>query len=112
MRLDTDLKILFGGVLALLTIASIVSAILSARVRSEAGRATVRNLVARVNAWWVMVAVFAATLLLGPIGTVVLFGLLSFLRPARVHHPRPHPARRPPDAGLELLRRHRRCSTS
>jgi phosphatidate cytidylyltransferase len=78
MRLDADLKLLFGAVLALLTVASIVSAILKARVRSDSGRATVANLVARVNAWWVMVAVFAAALFLGPVGTVVLYGLLSF----------------------------------
>ena len=45
----------------------------------EAGRATVANLAARINAWWVMVVVFAAALVLGPTGTVVLYAILSFL---------------------------------
>jgi phosphatidate cytidylyltransferase len=78
MKLDGDLKLLFGGVLALLTVASAISLVLRHTVRSAGGRATVANLIARVNAWWVMAAVFAAALVVGPIGTVVLYGLLSF----------------------------------
>lgn len=79
MSIDDDLRFLLGGVLALLTVASLVSAILRRRVGTGAARATVENLVARVNAWWVMVGVFCAALLLGPIGTVVLYALLSSL---------------------------------
>ena len=79
MTIDRDLELLLGGVLALLILASLVGAILRRRVVTDAGRATVANLVARVNAWWVMVAVFAAALLIGPTGTVVLYAILSFL---------------------------------
>jgi phosphatidate cytidylyltransferase len=39
---------------------------------------TVRNLVDRVNAWWVMVAVLAAAFLLGRAVTLVLFGLMAY----------------------------------
>ena len=78
MTIDRELRLLLGGVLVLLVVASIVSAILKRRVTSEGGRATVANLVARVNAWWVMVFVFSAALVLGPIGTVVLYAILSF----------------------------------
>lgn len=78
MTIDSELKLLLGGVLALLVVASTVSAILKRRVTSEGGRATVANLVARVNAWWVMVIVFTAALVIGPIGTVVLYAVLSF----------------------------------
>jgi phosphatidate cytidylyltransferase len=78
MTIDRELQLLLGGVLVLLVVASIVSAILKRRVTSEGGRATIANLVARVNAWWVMVIVFAAALVLGPIGTVVLYATLSF----------------------------------
>jgi len=39
----------------------------------------IANLNARINAWWVMVVVFAVALLVGPIGTTVLFAFMSFL---------------------------------
>lgn len=78
MTIDAELKLLLGGVLVLLVVASSVSAILRRRVASASGRATVANLVARVNAWWVMVLVFSAALVLGPVGTVVLYAVLSF----------------------------------
>lgn len=64
-----------GGVLALLLVASVVAAILR---RRKAGP-TIDNLVARINAWWVMVAVLAACFLLGRVATLVLFALASFL---------------------------------
>lgn len=69
---------LAGGVLAVLVVASIAGAILSLRVRSEAGRAVVQNLNARVRAWWVMVAIFVAAFLLGATATLVMFGIGSF----------------------------------
>ena len=37
------------------------------------------NLVARIKAWWVMCGIFAITLAVGRAGSLVLFGLLSFL---------------------------------
>lgn len=69
---------LIGGVLGLLVIGSAVGWILSRRNGSPAYQATIANLNARTRAWWVMVAVFIAALLTGGIGSVVLFGLLSF----------------------------------
>ena len=77
--IDDDLKWLFGGVLGLLVVASIVGAVLAWTVKSEGGRATVENLNARVKAWWGMCAVFAVALATGGLGSVVLFGLVSFL---------------------------------
>jgi phosphatidate cytidylyltransferase len=70
---------LLGGTAALLVLASAVGWALERRITSEPGRATVRNLNARIRAWWVMVLVFAGALLAGPRGTLVLFGLTSFL---------------------------------
>ena len=64
-----------GGVLALLVVASTIGFVLA---RTRPG-ATVDNLVARINAWWVMVAVLCACFLLGRIATLVLFALASFL---------------------------------
>ncbi len=79
LELDRELQWALGGVLAVLVLASVVGFVLARRVRSEGGRATVANMNARIRAWWGMVAVFALTLASGGIGSVVLFGLLSFL---------------------------------
>jgi phosphatidate cytidylyltransferase len=68
----------FGGVIVLLAISSIAGAILGKRARSDSGRATVDNLKARVNAWWVMIAVLAITFSLGETVTLVVFGFVSF----------------------------------
>lgn len=94
--LDT-MHYLLGGVVALLTIASLIGWALSRRVTSEAGLETVRNLNARIKAWWVMVAIFAVAFLFGKLVTILLFGLVSFyclrefysLTPT---HPSDHPA--------------------
>jgi phosphatidate cytidylyltransferase len=69
---------LFGGVVGLLLLASLVGFLLSRRVTSEGGIETVRNLNARIKAWWGMVAVFALAFTLGGTVTLVLFALVSF----------------------------------
>lgn len=68
----------FGGVIALLAVASLAGAILGKRARSESSRATIDNLQARVNAWWIMTAVLVVTFALGETATLVVFGLVSF----------------------------------
>jgi phosphatidate cytidylyltransferase len=79
LKLDNETYWLVGGVLALLVIATLIGQWLRLRVRSEAGAKLVQNLNARTKAWWMMVAIFALALLTGGIGSVVLFGLTSFL---------------------------------
>ena len=76
---DKMLLYSFGGVLVLLVAGSMVSRIVSARVRSVRGRTTATNLRARMHAWWIMAALFAASLFTGVVGTVILFGIISFL---------------------------------
>jgi phosphatidate cytidylyltransferase len=76
---DPRLIWLFGGVLGLLALSSAIGLLLARTVKSEAARATVGNLNARIRAWWVMSAVFALTLFVGPVGSVILFALISFL---------------------------------
>jgi phosphatidate cytidylyltransferase len=76
--LDRELLWLVGGVLGVLVVASLVGAVLARRVTSDAGRATVANLNARIRSWWVMSAVFALALLTRGAGSVVLFALISF----------------------------------
>ena len=69
---------LIGGVVALLIIASLAGWVISRRVTSDAGRATVANLNARIKAWWVMVAIFAVAFVFGKAVTILLFVAVSF----------------------------------
>jgi phosphatidate cytidylyltransferase len=78
-HIDPDMQMLFGGILALLAAASLIGWGLSKTIRGESGRAVIANLNARIRAWWIMAAVFAAAMVVGSIGTILLFGLLSFL---------------------------------
>ena len=64
------------GVLAM---ASLVGFILGRTAKTEAARATVANLNARTNSWWLMVLVLFAALASGRLGTVLIFALISFL---------------------------------
>ena len=77
--LASTLGRLVSGVIALLVVASVVGWILSTRAKSEAARATVQNLNARIRAWWVMVAVFGVAIATGGVGSIVLFTIASFL---------------------------------
>jgi len=76
---DKELYGLYVGILACLTIATIIGLILSRRSKSPEGQKTVANLNARIKAWWVMVGVFAVANLAGLTATVFLFFLLSIL---------------------------------
>jgi len=67
-----------GGIVALLVIASAIGRVLQFKVKSDSGLVVVDNLVSRVRAWWVMVAVFATAFLLGPVATIVMFAFVSF----------------------------------
>jgi phosphatidate cytidylyltransferase len=77
--LATPLGRLVGGVLALLVVASVIGWILSRRTTSPGGRATVANINARIRAWWIMAALFVVSLLTGPVGSILLFSLVSML---------------------------------
>ena len=76
---DRSALLLFGGVALVRVQATAVGQLLKRRARGESAVATVANLNARIWAWWVMVAVFGVAVLSGPLGAVVLFGLLSLL---------------------------------
>jgi phosphatidate cytidylyltransferase len=76
--LDPRMVWLFGGVAVLLIVASLIGFVLSRRVTSDSGRETVRNLNARIKAWWGMVFVFAVAFTFGKLVTLVLFGFVSF----------------------------------
>ncbi|HEY1788589.1 MAG TPA: phosphatidate cytidylyltransferase [Verrucomicrobiae bacterium] len=79
LTFDKQTLWLIGGVVAILVIASLAGWILSLRMKTEAGKATVKNLNARTRAWWVMVAIFGLAMATGGLGSIILFGLTSFL---------------------------------
>ena len=76
---DPALSWLLGGTLALLVVASLIGWVLAKRASTDAARITVANLNARTQAWWGMVAIFAAALAVGQVGTAVMFGFCSFM---------------------------------
>jgi phosphatidate cytidylyltransferase len=78
MTLTMKLLILFGGVVGLLVIASLIGWQLSRRPMTPDQRVTTENLNARIKAWWAMIAIFMACFLLGPVATLILFALTSF----------------------------------
>jgi phosphatidate cytidylyltransferase len=76
---DPAFLYLATGVFTLLVLASIAGRILSGRVTTGTGRATVENINARIRAWWVMAALFVMSLMTGTGGSILLFSLISFL---------------------------------
>src|SRR5215510_7913423 len=79
LKFDAGTGWLIGGVVGLLVVASVIGWILSRRPGGPGYQATIANLNARTKAWWIMVAVFLGAMLTGGIGSVILFGLASFL---------------------------------
>src|SRR5208282_5894922 len=76
---DVKLAELFGGVLFLLVVSTLIGRWLKRRRKGEANRATIENVNARIRAWWKMCAIFAVSLLVGRVGSLILFGMISFL---------------------------------
>ncbi len=78
MSAPFEFILLLGGVFCVLILASFVASILKKRVSPDDTDPVIENLVARINAWWAMVALLAIAMLFGRAGAVILFGLLSF----------------------------------
>jgi phosphatidate cytidylyltransferase len=71
-------NILLGVVLVTLAIASLVGQYLRRRPSETVNPALVLRFRQRLNTWWLMCAILVFGLVLQPIGTVILFGLVSF----------------------------------
>ncbi len=67
----------FGGVLAILIVASVIGGILRRR-SAGAPSPVIENLNLRINAWWAMVLLIGAAFIFGKTGVVILFAILSF----------------------------------
>lgn len=74
---DRDFATVVAGIVVVLTAATAVGQTLRARVATAARTAVIANLNARILSWWVMCAVVVGSLLLGPIGAILLFAGLS-----------------------------------
>ena len=76
---DVALIQLLGGIVGLLVVASIVGGLMRWRIRSGPNREMVDNINARIRAWWIMALVFATSVAIGAVGSIVLFTVISFL---------------------------------
>lgn len=75
--IDRDFATVVAGILVVLTAATAVGQTLRARAETAARTGAIANLNARIVSWWVMCAVVLGSLLLGPVGAIVLFAGLS-----------------------------------
>lgn len=80
--MNTDLFTLLLGVTAFLTIATLIGQWLARRYRTrncdQSPNEAIENLNARINAWWVMVALLGLALVFGKMGVLLLFFICSF----------------------------------
>ncbi|PWB65012.1 MAG: phosphatidate cytidylyltransferase [Bradyrhizobiaceae bacterium] len=75
MTAQQQTLLLFGGVAAVLVLASAVGFLLQ---RRSGPSPVIENLNARIKAWWVMVALIAAAFVAGKPGVIGLFAIASF----------------------------------
>lgn len=75
---DPDLQLLLMCLFGVLILASAVGFIIAKLKTNDGNRKTIENLNQRINAWWVMSLVLLVAILIGTIGTLVLFVFISF----------------------------------
>lgn len=75
---DGELALLLSGVFGVLIVASVIGSILAYRYSGEKSNPTIDNLNARIRAWWVMCIICVLAVVIGHIGVVILFALISF----------------------------------
>lgn len=79
IEIEKESLLIYPGVFSLLVIASAIGQILKRTMRGESAQKVIANLNSRINAWWVMCAIFIVALMAGKTVTVVMFALISFL---------------------------------
>jgi phosphatidate cytidylyltransferase len=77
MSMPHEATILFAGVIAVLVFASSIGFVLKQKAGGIVSP-TVENLNARVNAWWIMVALLGVAIAFGKTAVVILYTLASF----------------------------------
>lgn len=73
-----DLIWLLTGVFVFLGVATAIGQVLKWKLSPNGDNITIENLVARINAWWAMVAILGIALLIGKTAVILLFAFLSF----------------------------------
>ncbi len=76
--LDQTLFQVFGGIFAVLAIASAIGAVLKWRLADGDLQGTIDNLNSRLKAWWAMILLIGAAIWAGQGGVIVLFAFISF----------------------------------
>ena len=69
---------LLAGVATILIVASVIGGVLRTRLSPAGENPVIENLIARINAWWVMVIFLGLAFIAGKPGVVLLFALCSF----------------------------------
>ncbi|AOM41719.1 phosphatidate cytidylyltransferase [Xenorhabdus hominickii] len=77
-NIDYDLMLLLSGIFGILVISSVIGGLLAFRYSGERSNATIDNLNARIRGWWMMCIICVVAIIIGPIGSVVLFAVMSF----------------------------------
>jgi phosphatidate cytidylyltransferase len=70
--------LIFAGILAVLIVATTIGVVLKRRISPRAPHSVIDNLNARIKAWWVMVALVALAIWIGPLAVIGLFAFVSF----------------------------------
>ena len=69
---------LFGGIAAILVVASAIGFVLQRRYAAAGPNAVIDNLNSRIKSWWVMVIAIGVAFAFGKAGVIALFGFASF----------------------------------
>lgn len=72
-----DLIRVLGGIVLILTLASVAGWAIRRRVAPDGSNPAIENLIDRTRAWWVMAIAISVALLAGRAGVIVLFALCS-----------------------------------
>jgi hypothetical protein len=98
---SNQVGLLFVVVFGLLIVAGIAALVMSLRDSGEDDIRTqdIKEFSSLLNTSWIMCTVFWIGWALGETVATLLFALVAFFRPARIHHAVADPARRPPQPG-------------
>jgi phosphatidate cytidylyltransferase len=69
---------LFGGIVGILLVASVIGFVLDRRTAAAGPNAVIENLNSRIKSWWVMVIAIGIAFAFGKAGVIALFAFASF----------------------------------
>lgn len=76
---DPDLAGLFGVLLVVLSLSTLVGRILLYKKKSQGRSEVLENLNQRLNTWWLLIGLFSLSVMIGKQCSVLLFAAISFL---------------------------------